>query len=76
MNRWIRLEVGKDKEMVEEGELQARHGYPCTVDGIKLVEFHVNDHPTFQDRGALDHQFGGLLSTRKPPDALPIIILG
>jgi len=50
MHQCIRLEVGKVKKMVEEGELQAHQGHSCTIDGIELVEFHVNDHPTFQDR--------------------------
>lgn len=39
-------------------------------------EFHVDDHSSLQDLGVTQHNFGGNLSVRRPPQEKPIISMG
>lgn len=76
MHRWILLELEEAKELIKKGELDESRGYHSVVDGKEVVEYHVDDHESFLERGSKLHRFGGLLSVRMPPDVLPIIVLG
>ena len=76
MHRWIRLDMDEFQRMVENRDLQSFQGYPCTIDGVKMREFHVDNHPNFLDCGSLEHHFGGHLSVRMSPNVQPILSLG
>lgn len=59
----------KEHELVAKG-----YEYACP-DGRRIIEFHVDDHPMFQEN--LSHtQFGGSLSVRNPKPNRPLIAFG
>ena len=62
--------------MIADGEIGEGQGYKYKKDGQTYVECHVDIHPELARLGAELHMFGGLLSVRKPPGTLPIIIFG
>jgi hypothetical protein len=74
--------------MEEEGELQQGMGrrYNATMTGQRLtndedanntwVEFHIDDHPSFQQRMNGTTEFGGNLSAFKPPNSKALIGFG
>ena len=77
--------------MEEAGELQQGMGmrYKATMTGQRLtteaepgtttttwVEFHINDHPSFQRRMNGSTNFGANLSVFKPPNSKALIGFG
>jgi hypothetical protein len=46
--RWIQIPLKEVEVMYASGELIQGSGYHYEMDGQKLVEFHVNNHATFQ----------------------------
>ena len=76
MHRWVHLTEQEAKKMVEDGKIGAKQGYHFEITGKKIVEYHVDDHPEFQERGAKLHRFGGLLSVWMPEGVLPIMVIG
>jgi hypothetical protein len=46
--RWIPIPLKEVEVMYESGELIQRSGCHSEMDGQKAVEFHVDDHATFQ----------------------------
>ena len=61
--------------MIANGEIEKELGYEYELDGVKFVEYHVDDHIKLQKIGD-DLAYGGGLSVRKPHDVKPLIILG
>ncbi|KAL7532560.1 hypothetical protein ACHAWF_008635 [Thalassiosira exigua] len=77
MHRWLSLPAYEVRQMIADGELEENQGYQYTdSNGEQLIEFHVDDHETFIERGAQLHPFGGNLSVRKPAGRKPLIVVG
>jgi hypothetical protein len=78
MFRWIQLPLDEVRDMEANDEIEEGLGYryQCPVTQIEMVEFHVDDHPSFQDRLMPTTQFGGNLSVRKPANVRPLICFG
>ena len=86
MFRWIQLPLLEVEAMVEAGELQKGMGrqYKGTTTGQRLttdntndwVEFHIDDHPSFQKRMNETTEFGGNLSVFMPPNPKALIGFG
>jgi hypothetical protein len=48
-----------------------------TEDGVKMIEFHVDDHSELQKLAEQKYPgFGGCVSVRSDPGAKPIIMFG
>jgi hypothetical protein len=75
--RWIQLPPEQVKEMEENLECDEGLGYRYSdsESGERMVEFHVNEHPSFQDRVSMK-KYGGNLSIRKPSHLKPLICFG
>jgi hypothetical protein len=90
MFRWIQLPLLEVEAMEEAGELQRGMGkrYQANAMGERLttpslndqpiiwVEFHIDEHPSFQHRMNGLTEFGGNLSVFKPPGSKPLIGFG
>jgi hypothetical protein len=90
MFRWIQIPLLEVEAMEEAGELQKGMGqlYNANATGQRLtttdmndnntiwVEFHINDHPSFQKRMSSSTEFGGNLCVFKPPGSRPLIGFG
>ena len=75
--RWYCVPVEQKNEMVKKGEIHPELGYHHfrQEDGKEYVEYHVDDHYTFQEK--CNHlPYGGHLSVRKAPNCKPLMILG
>ena len=74
-HRWYCISDEKRYEMVQQGEVSKSLGYAFEKDGMKMWEFHVNGHHSFQT--AFDHlPYGGFLSVRKPVNKKKAMIFG
>ena len=63
------------EEMESTDQVSVGVGYHYKAPNGPMVECHVDDHPSFQDK--LSHlEFGGNLSVRKPPNEKPLISFG
>jgi hypothetical protein len=62
--------------MIQDGQLSDTMEYKYTNEhGNVYVEFHIDEHPLFQDES--NHlPFGGSLSIRKKKEEKPVMILG
>jgi hypothetical protein len=78
MHRWIQFTIDEIEEMEQLEQIGKGLGFRYTneLTGIDMVEFHVDDHPSFLDRTSASTRFGGHLSVRKPPNAKPLICFG
>jgi hypothetical protein len=89
MFRWIQLPLSEVQAMEEAGQLQQGMGkwYNANAAGQQLtsdsdndhtiwVEFHVDNHLSFQDRMNGTTEFGGNLSVFRPPGSKPLIGFG
>jgi len=76
MHRWLHLPAAEANALIQKGELSREKSHRFQKDGYAFVEYHVDDHSTFLERGAALHPFGGLLSVRMPADTLPAITIG
>ena len=78
MHRWIQITLTAKVTLEEEEGIEIAHGYHYTdqTTNLQMVEFHVDDHHTFQDDMNQNTQFGGNLSVRKPLDKKPVICFG
>jgi hypothetical protein len=63
MFRWIQLPLEQVEEMEQNKEIEEGLGYWYE----DMVEFHINEHPFFQDRMSTT-DYRGNLSIRKPAD--------
>ena len=61
--------------MIEEGKVDPSLGYNYSQDGHDYVEYHVDNHPDFQDSGN-KLLYGGKLSVRFDSTTKPLMILG
>jgi hypothetical protein len=76
MFRWIQLPLEEVKAMEENKEIDEGLGYRYQNSENKdMVEFHVDLHPTFQDRVSTT-LYGGNLSVRIPANVKPLICFG
>ncbi len=73
----IQEEQDEEKEKEENLECDEGLGYRYTdsESGKRMVEFHVDEHPSFQDRVSTT-KYGGNLSVRKPSQVKPLICFG
>ncbi len=62
---------GRNEE-IEEG---LGYRYQDPVSQLEMVEFHVDEHPWFQDQ-VLTTKYGGNLSIQKPADVKPLVCFG
>jgi hypothetical protein len=87
MFRWIQLPLLEVESMEEVGELEKGMGkwYIGNATGqLRLtmndtgdwVEFHIDNHPSFQKKMNSTTEFGGNLSVSKPPGPKPLIGFG
>ena len=78
MHRWVQLPLSQLKQMEERKEIATGLGYHYKDDQTKLdmVEFHVDEHVSFQDLASTTGMYGGNLSVRKMPGDRPIISFG
>ena len=87
MFRWIQIPLLEVESMEEVGELEKGMGKrykgeangqrTLTVDGTHdWVEFHIDDHPSFQKKMNSTTEFGGNLSVFKLPSSKPLIGFG
>jgi len=87
MFRWIQLPLLEVESMEEVGELEKGMGKWYIGDatgqlGLTIndtgdwVEFHIDDHPSFQKKMNSTTEFGGNLSVFKPPGSKPLIGFG
>ena len=76
MHRWITLPLEEAQKMIDEGRIRNGQGYRFLKDGQDFVDYHVDNHETFLERGTEMHEFGGLLSVRFPAGKLPILLFG
>ena len=76
--RWIQLPINEVEELAEKDEnFKKEYGYEYVDEATNriLVEFHVDDHPSFMEK--VKHlPFGGNLSVRKRKDEKPLIQFG
>jgi hypothetical protein len=76
MFRWIQLPLEEVKAMEENKKIDEGLGYRYQNSENKdMVEFHVDLHPTFQDRVSTT-LYGGNLSVRIPANVKPLICFG
>jgi hypothetical protein len=77
MFRWVQLSLEEVEEMEESSECDKGLGYRYSdsESGKRMVEFHVDEHPSFQDRVSTT-KYGGNLSVRKPSQVKPLICFG
>ena len=77
MFRWLQLPLAKVKEMEEMLDIDKGLGYRYTDSTTyeEMVEFHVDQHPSFQD-SVSTIKYGGNLSVRKPVGIKPLICFG
>jgi DNA-binding transcriptional regulator YhcF (GntR family) len=76
MFRWIQLSLEKVKAMEENEEIDEGLGHRYQNSENKdMVEFHVDQHPSFQDEVSTT-LYGGNLSVRIPLNAKPLICFG
>ena len=75
MHRWYSITETIRDGMISSGELEKESGHAYTLHNIKMYEYHVDDHISFQD-ACSSIPFGGCLSVRKPPNQKPLIPLG
>ena len=73
--RWYSIPKTKKNEMVQNGDLLDELGYEYEKDGINMVEYHVDDHVSFQETCS-SLPYGGNLSIRKDPNLKPLMING
>ena len=74
--RWISLPIDEAEKLELEDEFFDKEiGYKYQVDGLTLIEYHVDDHPTFQYK-CRHLEFGGHLSVRKKEHEKPLILIG
>ena len=72
---WYQISKDEKMEYVKKGELDVGSGYEYKDGEKEMYEYHVDDHPSFQEN--CNHlPFGGMLSVRKPANLKPIMILG
>ena len=78
MHRWIQMKLTeKEKLEEEEGiELAYGHRYKDPISDVAMVEFHVDDHHSFQDNMNSSTPFGGNLSVRRPREKKPVVCFG
>ena len=74
-HRWHSITAIEKAQMVKEGKLDEKLGYNHVLNGIDMVEYHVDDHVEFQT-ACNNLPYGGNLSVRKPPHLKPLFILG
>jgi len=76
MFRWIQLSLEEVKAMEENSEIDEGLGYRYkNAENEDMVEFHVDQHPSFQD-GVSNTLYGGNWSVRIPANAKPLICFG
>jgi hypothetical protein len=76
MFRWVQLSLEKVKAMEGNAEIDEGLGYRYQDNENKdMVEFHVDQHPSFQDSVSTT-LYGGSLSVRKPVNVKPLICFG
>jgi hypothetical protein len=76
MFHWVHMFLEKVKVMEESLEIDEGLGYHYqNCEHKDLVEFHVDQHPSFQD-GVSATLYGGNLSIRIPANAKPFIYFG
>ena len=74
--RWIQMPIDKVEELERNDVFFKKEiGYRYVKDACTFFEFHVDDHPKFQEKCKY-LQFGGHLSVRKREDELPLILIG
>jgi hypothetical protein len=78
MHRWIQMELIDKLKLEEEEGIELAHGYQYVDPKTKvmMVEFHVDDHHSFQDKMNSTTRFGGNPSIQKPIDKKNIICFG
>ena len=75
-HRWYSIPATEKTKLVNNGELDATMGYHYkSQDGTEMVEFHVDDHVSFQNE-CNSLPFGGNLSVRMSPDKKKAMIFG
>ena len=75
-HRWISFSVDERDKLIEEGKLPSEiSGYEYEKFGMKMIEYHVDDHSTLQDK-CKHLPFGGYLSVRKPSNKKKTMIIG
>jgi DNA-binding transcriptional regulator YhcF (GntR family) len=76
MFRWVQLSLEKVKAMEENEEIDEGLGHRYKDSENKdMVEFHVDQHHSFQD-GVSTTLYGGNLSVRRPANEKPLICFG
>jgi hypothetical protein len=76
MFRWTQLSLKRVKEMEANLEIDEGLGYRYqNCEKKDMVEFHVDQHPSFQDTMATT-LYGGNLSVRSPENLKPLICFG
>ena len=73
--RWVCISAEERDEMVENGEIDEGLGYAFSSFGVRMYEFHVDDHYKFQEKSQTT-PFGGFLSICEPPEKPILFIIG
>jgi hypothetical protein len=78
MHRWIQIELTEKQKLGEQEGIDMPHGhhYIDLTTKLKMVELHVDDHHSFQDRMNTTTTYGGNLSIRLPEGRKPLICFG
>jgi hypothetical protein len=63
-------------EEEQQVELACGHRHADPETGVKMVEFHVDNHHSLQDEMNATTEFGGNLSVQKDPNKKPLVCLG
>jgi hypothetical protein len=66
----------KALEVELEIKINTEHRYLDPETNLKMVELHVDSHPSFHDKMNATTKFGGNLSVQKPPNNRPLICFG
>ena len=77
MFRWLQLPLSEVKDMEDKLDIDEGLGYRYTDSTTyqEMVKFHVDQHPSFQDRLST-MKYGGNLSVRKPVGEKALICFG
>ncbi|KAI2512190.1 hypothetical protein MHU86_2277 [Fragilaria crotonensis] len=74
-HRWLQMTLTESKELESNGSIAPNCGYNYFVDGVDMVEYHIDTSYAFEERLGL-LPFGGNLSVRKPTDSKTVVFIG
>ena len=71
------LEWSSSLLLLEKGTICIKEAHPCTKDGVKMMEFHVDAAKELSELIKLEaKKYDGNLSVRKLPNDYPLMCIG